>query len=639
MTPASCCSCWPWVVARWGSASWSELFAARGRAAEQVASSLADATAAGLTTMTREGDAWFHHPLVAEVVATTLSPMARRQVHQEYVEVLESSADLATAWRAAHLALHHDGAGDPDRAFTWSLRAAEEAAAVRGYAEVCEHLHRACLLWEDVSEDVRATAGHPADLWLRASESAWSAGEHLLAVRLREEAIANEDEDDDPARAVRLRLPLPDWRVVCGLDARETVDVRRRLLDLAESRCPGTPEHVQALALLAHVEVWDEDEAAATAHAAAAVRMARRTGSPEALAWALAMRSETPPWPLTLEHSIQALALARTVGDPRLLGWATTRTANRLTRLGRDREAAEVLLTTFRQLVATGSVHDAMYAGPAYGANFLVDLGQWEEAREVLRLLLSHRLAAAMGAITRGVAAMLAFRTGEVAAGRTHLARARELRPRSLRAGEPLEFIEVEAEWAMGRPREAMSLAAQLMPALVTLDPAAGDELLVIAARAAGDLAEQPDGREEAVGLLDRIEGLRGREPPCFEPMGLDDVIHPARGSLFAADRARCHGDADTATLWQTAETGCREAGLVWHEALASYRLAQALVVERRSRKEAAPVLRHAAQLATDLGAARSSGTSTSWPGGRTSRSAARSPRSRRAPRRTGCRP
>ncbi len=579
------------------------LVAARGGDPEHVTSSLADATASGLTTVGSRGEAWFHHPLVAEVVATTLSPASRQQIHREYVNVLESSADLTTASRAAHLALHHHGAGDDDSAFSWSLRAADEAAAVRGYAEVFEHLHRGCRLWEDIGEDARTAAGDRADLWRRASESAWSAGEHLLAVRLREEAIAFVDEDVDPIGAVRLWLPLLDWRLACGLDARVTVDARRRVLELAESRCPGTPEHVQALALLAHGETWDEDEAAAVPHAAAAVRMARRIGSPEALAWALAMRSEAPPWGRALGDAAQAVTLAREIGDPNLLGWATTRAANRLQSMGRYSEAGELLVTTFREMVAAGSVHDAMYPGASYGAMFLVELGQWAEAREVLRLLLSHRLTAGMGAPTRGVAAMLAFRTGDVVAGRTHLARARELQPRSVRAGEILEFIEVEAESAMGRPREALWLAEQLMPAQLPLDPGAGDELLVIAARAAGDLAERPGAREDAVALLDKVEQARGVEPRWFESRGAEDFIHPARQSLYAADRARCHGDADTTTLWREATGACSEAGLVWHEALASYRLAQALLVERRSRTEAAAALRQAARIATDLGA------------------------------------
>ncbi|WP_167305808.1 helix-turn-helix transcriptional regulator [Nocardioides euryhalodurans] len=579
------------------------LVAARGGDPDSVSPSLAEATASGLTTVATGGEAWFHHPLVAEVVAGTLTTEARTRVHREYVEVLESSADLATASRASHLALHHHGAGDHDDAFVWSLRAADEAAAVRGYAEELEHLHRACGLWEEVGEEARGRAGRRADLWLRASNSEWSAGEHLLAIRLREDAILRQDEGDDPVLAMRLRLPLSEWRIGCGLDARDGVEDRRRVVELAEARCPGSPEHVQALALLVHAEAWVQDWGAVQ-HAATAVKMARRTGSTEALAWALAMRSETPPWDRALEDATRAFDLAHQVGDPRLTGWAATRLANRLGVVGRDEEVCDVLLTTFRHLVAAGSVHDAMHASPAYGAAYLLELGRWEETREVLRLLLSHRLSAAMGAVTRGVAALMAVRTGDAAAGRSHLTRARELRPRHGAAGDILELLEIEALADLRDSREALTLAARLMPAQVSATPMDADELLVIAARAAGDLGEDPRGRAEAISLLDEIVELRGPDHPGFECTGPEDLVHPARGALFAADRARCHGDTDTADLWRTAVTTCAEAGMVWHEALASYQLGRALLAERGSRADAASALRHAKDVAAGLGAA-----------------------------------
>ncbi len=242
--------------------------------------------------MSPDGDAWFHHPLIAEVVASTLAPAARKQVHREYVEVLTASEDLTPASRAAHLALHHHGAGDFDRAFSWSLRAADEAAAVRGYAEVCDHLHRACRLWPEVDADVRVAAGDRVELWRRTSESAWSAGEWLLAVRLREEAIAALDAEVDPVRCLRLRLPLFHWRALCGIEPFGDLEAAQSVATFAADLCPGTSQHVQALARLAFAEAWDGQAEAALRHATTGVLIARRIGSSEALAWALVMRSQ-----------------------------------------------------------------------------------------------------------------------------------------------------------------------------------------------------------------------------------------------------------------------------------------------------------------------------------------------------------
>ena len=210
------------------------LWTARRGEPAHVVRALDAATTAGLTTRHRDGEAWFHHPLLGEVIATTLTSTARAAVHRQYVEALESSSDLPLASRAAHLALHHHGAGDADEAFAWSLRAADAATEVRGYAEVCEHLHRACLLWDDVADDICVVAGDRVDLWRRASDSAWSAGEYVLAVRLREEAVTRVDPGADPVRAIRLGLPLPSWREASGLEAGTALmESARRVADVA----------------------------------------------------------------------------------------------------------------------------------------------------------------------------------------------------------------------------------------------------------------------------------------------------------------------------------------------------------------------------------------------------------------------
>jgi DNA-binding NarL/FixJ family response regulator len=142
------------------------------------------------------------------------------------------------------------------------------------------------------------------------------------------------------------------------------------------------------------------------------------------------------------------------------------------------------------------------------------------------------------------------------------------------------------------------------METLVQLDPTYGDELLPLAARIAGDLAEKPGRGPQAQALLDRIEQLRGTEPHRFAPADESDLLHPAWGHLFAAERARCFREPDSATRWEAAVSAAGAAGLVWDETLASFQLARALLTGRRSRGEAASALRHVRRLATGLGAA-----------------------------------
>ncbi len=378
-------------------------------------------------------------------------------------------------------------------------------------------------------------------------------------------------------------------------------------LDISSTRCPRSVEHSIALAQLAMDEAWTRDrhtEGLAEGHADQAVRLGRATGSSEALAWALAVRSMThADSPSALADAEQALALAREVGDPELWGKAAVWTANSLIHVGRLADAGDLLVATFGELVATGSVHDALWAGPEFAATLLLDLGRFREARDLLRELLSHRLPAGTAADTRGTAALLAFRTGDSASGRSHLERARELRPDRRMPGDGLPYTEAESMWQDGEPLAALTLVENLMPAAAVVDTDGAGELLVLAARAAGDLADVPGRRPEAVARLERVERLRGGGRAWFEPAGPDDLMHPARGQLFAAERARCHGDTDATPHWRDAVSTCHGAGLVWDEARASYQLARATLAAHGSRGEGAAALRHAARIAAALGA------------------------------------
>ena len=581
------------------------LIATRGGDPREVRRSLSEAVSVGLVTLTHSpgGEAWFHHPLIAEVVAGTLAPHELQRVHQEYVKVLEVATGLPDASRAAQLALHHHGAGNLDDAFIWSLRAADAAAQVRGYAEVWDHLHRACRLWDLVGDTARAAAGDRIDLWQRASEAAWSAGEHALAIRLREEAIAALDGEADPVRYLRLRLTLTHRQAFYDLNAIGDVAAARIVVDFAEEYCPGTSEHAQALARLAFAEQWNDEQPAALRHATTAVRIARRIGSSEALTWALAVRSQARvDAPTGLADALQAVALAREVGDPELLGVTAIMGSNTLVRLGQEAEAADLRLRTFRQLLGTGSVHDAMWPRPETAVPLLIDLGRWDEARGVLREMLGRRHTPEQGAAVRGAAALLAFRTGDVDAGLTHLARARELVPGPWHIGQMLDFVEMEGLWASGKLREALACATGQVADWVPIDAGGADETMAAAARIAADLGEATASRSEAMAVLERLELLRGTEP--FAQSGPDDLYHPALGRLYEADRGRCHGGPDTSPLWRSAVAACADAGLVWEEARGSYHLARSLLTARRSRSEAASALRRAARIADDLGAA-----------------------------------
>jgi DNA-binding CsgD family transcriptional regulator len=577
----------------------------RGGPSDRVVEWLGDAAAVGLVAVGTDGEAWFHHPLIADVVGSTLPTARQQDLHLEYVAVLESLPDLTPAERSAHLALHHDGAGNRSSAFAWSLRAADESASVHGYAETADHLHRACVLYDRLDEDDRSAAGGRTALWLRACESAWSAGEFELAIRLRDEAIAAADPDDDPVLALRVRLPVVQWRHVRGLDPTSATTSAQALLELAVRYCEGTAEHAQALAQLAFSEAWDGELEASRKHAADAVRIGRRTGSSRALAWGLAIRSQSSPLASDgLADALQALQLGREVDDPLLVGVTAIGCANCYERLGRRSDAADVLLASFDQLKATHSVHDAMWTEPAYAVASLIELGRWPEASRVLRELLSQRQPPRNTAKVRALAAVLAFRKGEPGAGHVHLSRAMGLSG-DRGAGGLVGFLTVEGLWAQGEHRAALGLATDRMAeeATTALSLSAADELIALASHVAADLAEQPGARAEAVSLLAGIESFCLTDGQWTGTEPHQDALHGAYLQVYGAERARCHADANVSERWRVAEAGCRTAGLVWQEALASYQLGRSLLAERGSRAEAASALRGAARIASELGA------------------------------------
>jgi DNA-binding CsgD family transcriptional regulator/tetratricopeptide (TPR) repeat protein len=566
-----------------------------------VRPSIAEAVGEGLV-IREAGRVWFHHPLVAEVIASTVEPADLIGIHQSYVAVLEADTELAAASRAAHLALHHHAGSQPDEAFAWSLRAADEALRVRAFDEVSGHLHRACELWERVSDEERARAGERSDLLARASVGARSAGDYPLAIRLREQAIALVDPETDPVRAVRLRLPLHQLQEMCGLVANADVEVSESILELAE-RCPGTAEQAIALASLANAEYWNGRPEAAE-HAEQAVQLAIEVESDEALATALGTRAQTRfGTPEGLEDAERAVALADSTGDGALLGTAGFHRALAYFRLGRVKDVADSLLGVYRRIVSVGSVHDAMYSAPAITVLTLADVGRMAEARGLLRELLSRRLAPDETLDARICAAVLALRTGDEASARNHLARVEELLPRERVAGRFVNRVEIQARCLAGEADQALDLVETLMPGTAEIGSSMADELLLWATRSCADLAESPDRRPEALARLDRVEQLRG-DGPRFEACGPDDLLHPTRGRIHAAERARCLGDdPDLSALWAAAATSCAEAGLVWEEALARYRLAQAVLTTRGARDVAASALRRAGRIATDIDA------------------------------------
>ena len=93
----------------------------------------------------------FHHPLLAEVLYSTLAPHEARDWHAAFVAPLSSRAPESRdrVQLLGELARHHQRAGQADAAYECSVAAAEEASGIRAYPEAARYLRRAsrfCLI-------------------------------------------------------------------------------------------------------------------------------------------------------------------------------------------------------------------------------------------------------------------------------------------------------------------------------------------------------------------------------------------------------------------------------------------------------------------------------------------------------------
>lgn len=578
-----------------------EVAAVHGLSREVTRACVREIIGAGIGTFLSCDQVWFRHPLLAEVLTSTVPPAELRETHAQYAARWEEAADAPPALRAAHLALHYEGAGHDDEAYDWSLRAADAAADVFGWAEEFEHLQRACRLWPRVTPDRRGRQADLVHLLRRASDSAFRAGEFPLALELRKQALGVVDTSAKPLEAARLYIHLDEVRGLCGVRTRPSVD--EEMLALTEA-FPDSPERAIALAQLARSRLWHSD-GSSRSEAERAVRVARRSGSDEALAWALGVRAQIG-WttPEGLEDAEQALSHARACGDLLLITSSAAIWAECLYVQGARMLEVDSVLSVLGELAQRGSFYESVGLRPCLAAD-LIETGRWREARSLLRESLSRRVTFSVGADLRYVAADLAARSGNLAQARQHLARGHELALQRLLVGNFMVMAESRVALATGEPERALTVIAEAMPEILPIDEEAADDLLVWAARAAADLAATPGRQVKAVAWLEKIDAMRGETPPRFPVRRPDDRVHPAWARLHAAEVARCHdGGARRPELWAAAADSCAAAELPWEQALSSYRLAQSLLATKGSRARAAAALRDAARIATDLGAA-----------------------------------
>ena len=545
---------------------------------------------------------WFHHPLQAESLEASLSPPERRRLHAAFAQALQdrlspTAPDLDSLVLVAD---HLDRADDLDAGYEWARRAAAAAEQDRAWSQVVRMLRRTIEIGSRAQRHVTT----PPELWSRLRAAAERDGDlesELAAVEaLLDSGLGPLEQSELVVRRQHLWFMTGRAFFDRGELARAT-----QLASVDEASW----QHAFALAESAHVALWADDPAAASL-ATRALTLARTTGHPRALAYALtanAMRAvylskeaDATAW------AAEAVECAARAGDGFAFGHATMWEANAVGGNADPRWTARVAARR-RQLLELGLPHPYvawLASGEAQGH---LQRGEWRECQGLLRYALGRNPGALVDVGARLLAAQLAAYQGRVHEAQGHLARADEL------FGETSTFLpfEFDATRAMvriaaGDPRGCID-AALVGASTPGVPPTQSEWLMPLAARGLADLAEAcRDGREDAQPVLDELDELERRFPHAIADAGGDEFYDrelEALDALYAAERARARAAPDGAKAWRSAAEGLRDV-LPWEECYARWRLAEALLDQGTAgRNEAVAALRRAHELGRQLAA------------------------------------
>jgi DNA-binding CsgD family transcriptional regulator len=551
-----------------------------------------------------DGAYWFVHPLLAEVLEAGLLPEERKTLHAAFAAALGPSgdADEVDVERVVDLADHHHRAGHPQEAYRWALLGAEAAGRASGATEMLRLLRRALDLWPQVPDPGLSKI----DLLRRIQTAAEQAGEQEEELATVDDLLAIVDRDAQALLAAELLVRRSYLQNQTSRPA--TIDDVLEAVRLS-AEYPESAQYALAVAGLASEEVWG-GVPSGLARADEAVRLARACGSAKALAEALITRVSARVFAgdsgglAEAEEAQAAAARARDFsGFTTAANWAS----NCLDISSANRDVIDHLRRGREELTALGAPHcyvATLSAGEAFG---LVLLGDWRACVGRLRVALGSTPGPRGDMVARLTAALLAVRQGRWAEAEAHLTRAEELSTdRSSLLFYGLDAVQAELALATGDTARAVAAA---MAGLEREGHANLVERLVpLAARALADEAQAlRDQGEDPTPAVARLHDLGRRYPRVVAEVG-PGPMHEAEVRImqawYDAEVQRGQNDPAAATTWKATAQACADAELVWDEAYAWWRAAEALAKERADRDTTATALRRAHELAVDLQAA-----------------------------------
>ena len=322
----------------------------------------------------------FRHELIAEAIAADLLPATRRRYHS----ALAAAWDAEGRRYAAAAYVHHLAAHELPEAENAALEAAVEAEDLDAGADAVAHYESALSLYEIARQG--EPAGRLSELYLRAGDAAFSAGEPARAAAYAEAAAAGLDDPRERPALGLVMEKLGHYRRAAG-DHEGSLVAYKRAVELVPPE--PTPARARVLASMAQYRMLEGVFSEAKRFAQDALEVANIVGE-DARQEAL--------------HAACTLAVADAWGeDPEPAVWQLRQTRDEAASMGRLDDLFRVYanLTTVLDLlgrreeaiaIAYEGIAEAERAGQAtvYGnflranaAESLFFLGRWPECRRL----------------------------------------------------------------------------------------------------------------------------------------------------------------------------------------------------------------------------------------------------------------
>ncbi|HYH29168.1 MAG TPA: AAA family ATPase [Pseudonocardia sp.] len=573
---------------------------------------LREAVDAGVILVDGSVDGYrLRHGLMTEVVVGELLPGERMDLHRRYATALERPWARELPGVDARLAHHWYGAGDRERAAAAAVAAAEAADRVRGYAEAHRHWLRAARLAGE-----QAAPPVPRAVCLeRAAEAAHLAGDADQAVALLGERLAVLQSPDpsvapaDDLDAALLHARTGRYLVAAGRGA-EAAEAFGR----ATAALPATGAERERAGVLGGYAwaLWTAgDYAGAHDAAGRALALARRIGlaveearALATLGFSLAYREDAEAGEAALRESI---AVAERAGDALEIARAHRSLAELLSgplnELERGVAMARAGTARVRELGLTRSSGAGLLS---VAANGLFRMGRWDEADATIAEAWELAPSGAEALELRLARARLDTGRGRFDAAEDDLEAVGALSAATVGPRYRLPLLTLRAGLAMWRGRPDLALD-HVADGLDVVEQGSDDVWLVAplvwhGARARAELTRwgmrRADDGTDARLRRHAEELARGAASaaPAVRDVVLGFVAMSAAEDGRAAQRSDPQAWEHVAELWEARHQP-------YPSAYAHLRRAEALLATRANSAAATDALRHAGQVARDLGA------------------------------------